>query len=45
MIFLEIYFILAIVDMSITLTAKFRAIRAVKKQKKEAAKAAKEVKQ
>ena len=45
MIFLEIYFILAIIDMTITLTVKFRAIKQARKAKKEAAKAAKEVKE
>ena len=34
MIFLEIYFILAIIDMSITLTVKFRAIKQARKAKK-----------
>ena len=39
MIFLEIYFILAIIDMTITLTVKFRAIKQARKAKKEARKA------
>ena len=39
MIFLEIYFILAIVDMIITLTVKFRAIKQARKAKKEVRKA------